>query len=258
MSSAMELAGQTAAVTGGSRGIGREIALTLARRGAAGVVVGYHDNAAAAAETVSELRALGCDAEAVGGDVAERTTTHAMATLATDRWGRLDAWINNAGVTDDGPFLRMPEQRWRRVLDTNLEGTRHGCAAALEVMFRQRAGCIVNVTSVVGLAGNAGQANYAAAKAAIGGLTRALAIDFGRRGVRVNAVAPGFVVTDLTHDLEGAAQAALLGRVPLGRFGHLHEIAEVVAFLCSERAGNITGTTVVVDGGLTAGLRLGP
>src|SRR5207249_3215389 len=162
------------------------IALTLARRGAAGVVVGYHSNAAAAEETVSRLRALGCQAEAVGGDVADPQTAHAMADLATNRWGRLDSWVNNAGVTDDGPFLRMPEQRWRRVLDTNLEGTRHGCAAALEVMFRQRAGSIVNVISVVGLIGNAGQANYAAAKAAIGGLTRALAVDFGRRGVRIN------------------------------------------------------------------------
>src|SRR3954454_20504204 len=231
MTGGMDLVGQTAAVTGGSRGIGREIALTLARRGAAGVVVGYHGHAAAAEETVSQLRALGCQAEAVGGDVADATTTQAMAALATDRWGRVDAWVNNVGVTADGPFLRMPEARWRRVLDTNLEGTRHGCEAALETMFRQRHGAIVNVTSVVGLIGNAGQANYAASKAAIVGLTRALAVDFGRRGVRVNAVAPGFVVTDLTHDLEAATQATLLGRIPLGRAGQLQEVAEVVAFL---------------------------
>jgi 3-oxoacyl-[acyl-carrier protein] reductase len=150
----------------------------------------------------------------------------------------------------------MPEARWRLVLDTNLEGTRHGCEAALGVMFRQRSGSIVNVTSVVGIIGTGGQANYAAAKAAIGGMTRALAIDFGRRGVRINAVAPGFVVTELTHDVEGTVQSVLLPRVPLGRFGQLQEVAEVVAFLCSDRASYISGTTVIVDGGLTAGLRL--
>ena len=251
----MEFRGCVAAITGASRGIGREIALAFARQGAAGVVVGYHGNAVAAEETAEALRALGCAAATVGGDVAESATTQQMAHLAAERWGRLDAWVNNAGVTDDGPFLRMPDSRWRRVLDTNLEGTRHGCAAALGVMFRQRSGAIVNVTSVVGLAGNAGQANYAAAKAAITGLTRVLAIDFGRRGVRVNAVAPGFVVTELTRDVEASGY---VGRVPLRRAGELREVAEVVAFLCGSRAGYVTGTTVVVDGGLTAGLRLEP
>jgi 3-oxoacyl-[acyl-carrier protein] reductase len=251
----MELQGRVAAVTGASRGIGREIALAMARQGAAAVVVGYHGNAAAADETADALRGLGCDAATVGGDVAVPATTQQMAAVSTERWGRLDAWVNNAGVTDDGPFLRMPEARWRRVLDTNLEGTRHGCQAALGVMFRQRAGSIVNVTSVVGLVGNAGQANYAAAKAAITGLTRSLAVDFGRRGVRVNAVAPGFVVTELTQEVD---TSGFMGRVPLGRAGSLEEVAEVVAFLCGDRAGYITGTTVIVDGGLTAGFRLEP
>lgn len=254
----MDFGGRVAVVTGGSRGLGRAIALTFARHGAAAVVVGYHGNQAAAEETVGLLRDAGCQAEAVGGDIAAPATSKAMARLAMERWKRLDAWVNNAGTTGDGPFLRMPEERWRRVLDTNLEGTRHGCTAALEVMFRQRHGAIVNVTSVVGLIGNQGQANYATAKAAINGLTRALAVDFGRRGVRVNAVAPGYVLTDLTEDLDSHAQQELLGRVPLGRFGEVGDIGEMVVFLSSDRAAYITGATFVVDGGLTAGLRLVP
>ncbi len=253
-----EFRAQVAVVTGGSRGIGRAIALAFARHGARGVVIGYQGNAPAADETVDHLRALGCEGEALAGDIARPETAKALARLAVARWGRLDAWVNNAGVTADGPFLRMPEPRWRRVLDTNLEGTRHGCSAALSVMFRQRAGAIVNVTSVVGLVGNSGQANYAAAKAAVTGLTRALAVDFGRRGVRINAVAPGYIETDLTQDLSAPARQALLERVPLGRLGRVEDVAELVVFLCSERASYITGCTFVVDGGLTAGLRLGP
>jgi 3-oxoacyl-[acyl-carrier protein] reductase len=249
---------RVAVVTGGGRGIGQAIALALARHGAAGVLVGYHRDEASAERTTQLLREKGCDAVAFGGDVAKAATAKAMARLAVERWGRLDAWVNNAGVTADGSFLRMPEERWRRVLDTNLEGTRHGCTAALEVMFRQRHGAIVNVISVVGLIGNAGQANYAAAKAAVAGLTRALAVDFGRRGVRVNAVAPGYVATHLTEDLDPVAKQALLGRVPLGRFGCAEEIAETVVFLASERASYVTGGVFVVDGGLTTGLRLGP
>lgn len=245
-------------VTGGGRGIGQAIALAFARAGAAGVVVGYHGNAAAAEQTVQAIRTAGADAIALQGDIAHRETARALARLAGERWGRLDAWVNNAGVTADGPFLRMPEERWRRVLDTNLEGTRHGCSAALEVMFRQRKGAIVNVTSVVGMIGNAGQANYAAAKAAVIGLTRTLAVDFGRRGVRINAVAPGYVETELTESLEPRAKRTLLDRVPLGRFGQAEDVAELIVFLCSDRASYITGSTFTVDGGLTTGLRLEP
>ncbi|MBI3969745.1 MAG: 3-oxoacyl-ACP reductase FabG [Chloroflexi bacterium] len=254
----MEFGGRVAVVTGAGRGIGRSIAHAFAYQGAVGVVVGYQANVTAADDTAGQLREVGCDAATFGGDVADPATARGMARLAIERWGRLDAWVNNAGVTADGPFLRMPEARWRRVLDTNLEGTRHGCTAALEVMFRQRSGAIVNVASVVGLVGNAGQANYAAAKAAIFGLTRALAVDFGRRGVRINAVAPGYVATDLTEDLDKTAKDALLSRVPLGRFGCAEDVANTVVFLAGGRAAYITGATFVVDGGLTAGLRLGP
>jgi 3-oxoacyl-[acyl-carrier protein] reductase len=256
----VDFEGRVAVVTGASRGIGRAIALSFARHGAKGVLVGYASNAAAASEAEREVRAAGADATTLGGDVADPSTAKSLARACVERWGRIDAWVNNAGTTADGSFLRLPEAKWRRVLDTNLEGTRHGCEAALEVMFRQRSGAIVNVVSVVGLIGSAGQANYAAAKAAIVALTRSLAMEFGRRGVRVNAVAPGYVRTELTANIGGdaAAEQALLARVPLGTYGRPEDIAEVVVFLASERAAFVTGSTVVVDGGLTAGLRVGP
>jgi 3-oxoacyl-[acyl-carrier protein] reductase len=256
----VDFEGRVAVVTGASRGIGRAIAQGLARHGAKGVVIGYSTNAEAAAETERAVRDHGGETFSYGGDVADPHVSRAMARACMDRWGRLDAWINNAGTTADGPFLRMPEANWRQVLDTNLEGTRHGCTAALEVMFRQRSGAIVNVTSVVGLIGNAGQANYAAAKAAIIGLTRSLAVDFGRRGVRVNAVAPGYVRTELTASIgrHATAERALLARVPLGTYGRAEDVAEMVVFLAGERSAYVTGSTFVVDGGLTTGLRLGP
>jgi 3-oxoacyl-[acyl-carrier protein] reductase len=254
----VDVSGRVAVVTGGGRGIGRAIALALAHQGARGVVIGYRGDHDAAEDTARGVREAGAEAEVVAGDVADPSTARQLSRHALDRWGQLDAWVNNAGVTADGPFLRMPETRWRRVLDTNLEGTRYGCEAALEVMFRQRSGAIVNLTSVVGLIGNSGQANYAAAKAAVVGMTRALAVDFGRRGVRINAVAPGFIETDLTDEMDAGARAVLLGRIPLARFGRVEDVAELVVFLASDRSAYNTGCTFVVDGGLTTGLRLEP
>ena len=254
----MDFEGRVAVVTGASRGIGRAIALAFAQHGAKGVLAGYASNADAAAATERAIRAAGADAATVGGDVADPATAKAMAKACVEKWGRIDAWVNNAGTTADASFLRMPEAKWRRVLDTNLEGTRHGCQAALEVMFRQRAGAIVNIVSVVGLMGSSGQANYAAAKAAVVALTRSLAVEFGRRGVRINALAPGYVRTELTASIGDHADAeqAVLARVPLGTYGRAEDIAQVAVFLASERAAFVTGATWVVDGGLTAGVRL--
>lgn len=254
----MDFQNRVAVITGGGRGIGRAIAQAFARHGAGGVVIGYRDDTSSAQKTVELLGEAGVPALSLSGDIAKPATSRALAKAALDRFGRLDAWVNNAGITADGPFLRMPEDRWRLVLNTNLEGTRHGCQAALEVMFRQRSGAIVNVASVIGLIGNSGQANYSAAKAAIIGLTRSLAVDFGRRGIRINAVAPGYVPTALTEEVEGEAQRVLLSHIPLAKAGRPEDVAELTVFLCSERAAYITGATIVVDGGLTAGERLMP
>lgn len=234
------LAGKRALVTGGSRGIGRAIAEELARAGAE-VTIGYRlhaDEALAVAEEIG--------GRAVQADVSDP----AQAARLVEEAGDLDVLVNNAGITRDGLIARMPDDDWRAVIDTNLGGAFYTCRAAARGMMRRRSGAIVNLTSVVGLHGNPGQSNYAAAKAGLIGLTKALARELAPRGVRVNAIAPGYIETALTAVLPEAVREAILGSTPLGRLGRPEDVAGAVRFLCSDEASFITGEVLLVDGGL--------
>lgn len=245
----MNLTHQTAVVTGGSRGIGRAICLELARWGA-NVVFSYAGNTAAAEKTLADLTACGAQALAVQGSVADGEHVQILMETALRAFGRIDILVNNAGITRDGLLLTMKESDFDAVLDTNLKGTFLCMKAASRIMLKQKYGRIVNLSSVVGLRGNAGQVNYAASKAGVLGMTKSLARELGGRGITVNAVAPGFIATDMTADLGDAARAALLPTIPLGRLGTAEEVAAAVAYLSSREAGYITGQALCVDGGM--------
>jgi 3-oxoacyl-[acyl-carrier protein] reductase len=234
------LTGKTAVVTGGSRGIGKAIALELGRAGAS-VVVGYRSGAEEAEAVAAEIQG-----RAVQADVADPEQAKSLVEEA----GEVDVLVNNAGLTRDGLVARMPDDDWRAVLETNLSGTFYTCRAAARGMMRRRGGAIVNITSIVGLRGNPGQANYSASKAGIIGLTKALARELGSRGVRANAVAPGYVTTRLTDVISEEMRELMLANTPLGRLGSPEEIAGAVRFLCSDEASFITGEVLLVDGGL--------
>jgi 3-oxoacyl-[acyl-carrier protein] reductase len=246
----MVLAEQVAIVTGGSRGIGRATALTLGKAGAK-VVVNYLHQERAAQEVVTLIERQGGQALALKADVSCQSEAQALVEKALEAFGRVDILVNNAGITRDNLSLRMKPEEWEAVLHTNLTGVFFCCQAALKPMLRQKSGRIINVTSVVGLTGNAGQANYAAAKAGIIGLTKSLAKEVASRGILVNAVAPGFIATDMTEELGEEARRAFLERIPLGRAGFPEEVAEVILFLASPASRYITGQVIVVDGGLT-------
>jgi 3-oxoacyl-[acyl-carrier protein] reductase len=248
----MDFSGKVAVVTGGSRGIGRAIALRLAASGAK-VVVNYHSNEAAANEVVEQVRANGGEAIAVQGDVSQPAQAQALIEAAQKTFGRVDVLINNAGTTRDTLIMRMSEEDWDLVIDTNLKGTFNCIKAATRPMMRQRYGRIVNVTSVSGLGGNAGQANYAAAKAGLVGLTKTVAKELGSRNITCNAVAPGYVPTDLTGSLPPEFVELALQRTLLGRAGTAEDMAAAVAFLASDDASFITGQVLTVDGGLSMG-----
>ena len=245
----MSLQGKCALVTGGSRGIGRAVCLELARQGAR-VAVNYAGNAAAAQETVEACRALGAEAFAIQADVAGAAESEAMVKEVLARFGRLDILVNNAGVTRDGLMLTMKEADWDAVLDTNLKGAFHCMKAVYRPMMKQKYGRIVNLSSIVGLRGNAGQANYAASKAGLIGLTKSLAKELAARNVTVNAVAPGFIDTDMTAALPEKAREAMLSTIPMGRLGQAEDVARAVAFFAGEGAGYVTGQVLCVDGGM--------
>ncbi|WP_294472194.1 3-oxoacyl-[acyl-carrier-protein] reductase [uncultured Intestinimonas sp.] len=245
----MSLQGKCALVTGGSRGIGRAVCLELARQGAR-VAVNYAGNAAAAQETVEACRALGAEAFAIQADVAGAAESEAMVKEVLARFGRLDILVNNAGVTRDGLMLTMKEADWDAVLDTNLKGAFHCMKAVYRPMMKQKYGRIVNLSSIVGLRGNAGQANYAASKAGLIGLTKSLAKELAARNVTVNAVAPGFIDTDMTAALPEKAREALLASIPMGRLGQAEDVARAVAFFAGDDSAYVTGQVLCVDGGM--------
>jgi 3-oxoacyl-[acyl-carrier protein] reductase len=244
-----DLSGKIALVTGGSRGIGRATAIRLAQGGAK-VAFNYRGNHDAAQDVLGELKGGGAHAMAVAGDVSQQDDVNRVVTATLEAFGRIDILVNNAGITRDTLLMRMSEEDWDAVLDTNLKSTFLMTKAVMRGMLRQRAGRIVNISSVSGLLGNAGQANYAASKAGMIGFTRATAREVASRGITVNAVAPGFIETDIWADVSSEARQAILNMTPLGSIGSPEDVAEAVAFLASDAARYITGQTINVDGGL--------
>ena len=245
----MNCTDRIAVVTGGSRGIGRAVCLELAR-GGAHVALCYAGNEAAAKETVAACEALGARAMAVRCDVSDESQVKALMDAALKEFGRIDILVNNAGITRDGLLMTMKEADFDAVLDANLKGAFLCMKAVSRPMMKQRYGRIVNLSSVVGLRGNPGQANYAASKAGLIGLTKSAAKELASRGITVNAVAPGFIDTDMTAALPEAARAALFASIPAGRLGRAEEVARAVAFLASEASAYLTGQVLAVDGGM--------
>ncbi len=244
----MTFEGRVALVTGGSRGIGRATAALLARGGARVAVCGR--NATDAEAAAQALREAGGEAIAVPADVADPAQVEGAVRASLEKFGRLDILVNNAGIRQDGLVLRMRDEDWDRVMAVNLKGAFHCVRAALRGMVRQRGGRIINVTSVVAVSGNAGQANYVSAKAGLIGFTKAVALEVASRGITVNAVAPGFIETDMTAGLDADLQQRYQAQIPAGRFGRPEEVAWAIGFLASEEAGYLTGQVLHVNGGM--------
>ena len=245
------LEGRVALVTGASRGIGRAAALALARHGAS-VAVGFGSNAGAAEQVAEEVRLLGVNAVVLGADLADAEEAATLVARTVEALGGLDVVVNNAGMARDNLSMRMSDADWRAVIDVDLTAAFVICRAALRPMLRQRWGRIVNVSSISGVRGNAGQANYAAAKAGLIGLTKSLAREVGSRTITVNAVAPGFIETDMTETLDTQLRVRMVEQIPLERMGTADEVAAAIAFLASPQSSYITGHVLHVDGGMGA------
>lgn len=244
-----DLTGKTALVTGASRGIGRAIAIALAEAGA-DVAVNYAGSEAAAADTVKAIEALGRKAVMIKANVGKSAEFDAMVATVLETFGKLDILVNNAGITRDNLIMRMKEEEFDEVIETNLKGVFNGVKAVTRSMMKQRCGRIINISSVVGSLGNAGQANYVAAKAGVIGLTKSAARELASRNITVNAVAPGFIGTDMTDKLPADMKEKLEKDIPLGRIGRPEEIASAVLYLASDAASYMTGQTIHVDGGM--------
>ncbi len=244
-----ELEGRIALVTGGSRGIGRATALRLAEIGAI-VAVNYNASAGPAEEVVSQITDAGGTAAAFAADVADPKAVEGMVAAVVGKFGKLDILINNAGIVRDNIMMRMSLEEWDTVFNTDLRSMFVACQAALRGMMRNRWGRVINLTSVVALSGNAGQVNYVAAKSGVIGLTKSLAREYASRSITVNAVAPGYIDTDIVAVIPEAIQTEMLKQIPLGRIGKPEEIADAIAFLASERAAYITGQVISVNGGM--------
>lgn len=244
-----ELVGKTAVVTGGSRGIGKAIAMKLASYGA-NIVINYRSDEASVQATIKEIEALGSRAIAIKCDVSSFEQAKIIMKTAVEKFGSVDILVNNAGITKDTLLLRMKEEDFDRVIEVNLKGTFNCIRHASAIMLKQRSGKIINISSVVGITGNAGQVNYAAAKAGIIGITKSVARELASRGITCNAVAPGFIQTDMTSSLSDKALEGSLNAIPLKRFGQPQDVANLVFFLVSKSADYITGQIINVDGGM--------
>ncbi|MGN0373383.1 MAG: 3-oxoacyl-[acyl-carrier-protein] reductase [Enterocloster sp.] len=243
------LEGKIALVTGASRGIGRQIALTLGAKGAT-VIVNYNGSAAKAEEVVKEIEAAGGKAEAVQCNVSQFESCGNMMADIISRYGKLDILVNNAGITRDNLLMKMSEEDFDSVIETNLKGVFNCIKHVARPMIKQKSGRIINISSVSGVMGNAGQANYCAAKAGVIGITKSAARELATRGITVNAVAPGFIKTEMTDVLKDSIKEAIAQKIPMNRFGETEDIANAVAFLASDEAGYITGQVLGVDGGM--------
>lgn len=245
----MNLEGRIALVTGASRGIGEAIAIRLAKSGAK-VAVNYHTGKDAASKVVESIVSSGGEALSIAANVSKEDQAESLIKEVVGRWGTLDMLVNNAGVTRDKLLLRMSAEEWDEVINVNLRGAYLCTRFALPLMVKKRSGRIVNMSSVIGVSGNAGQANYAASKAGLIGFTKAIAREVASRSITVNAVAPGYIITSMVDELSEEIQKAILARIPMSRFGTTQDVAEVVAFLCSDAAGYVTGQVIGIDGGL--------